>query len=266
MYSSQCFEPGKALSAFVSGIYIIRSPQEIVVNSLPQPDVSLTFRCKGAIYADNGKDCPELPDAVVTMSYNAGRRYRLAADTTLIIVHFKACAFQAFFSLPVKEARHDLTALLQDTEPGFLPLLQYDISDRERIAHTEALLCRRFNAKKADAIMMSAADRIQSAKGSLRISRLYEAMYLSESQFEKRFRRSAGCSAKKYASLIRIHKVITGETEGDDITDTAYEAGYFDQAHFIRDFKAYTGYTPKRFFKLQQSWGQVVPALGFVAP
>jgi len=34
-----------------------------------------------------------------------------------------------------------------------------------------------------------------------------------------------------------------------NLTDLAYENGYYDQAHFIKDFKAFTGMSPKQFFK-----------------
>ncbi|MBL7727053.1 MAG: helix-turn-helix domain-containing protein, partial [Dinghuibacter sp.] len=33
------------------------------------------------------------------------------------------------------------------------------------------------------------------------------------------------------------------------LTDIAYECGYFDQSHFIHDFKQFSGYTPAVFFK-----------------
>lgn len=238
-----------------------------MVNTLPQPGACMTITCRGSIRVHTGCDSSlTLPPAVLTGSYDARRCYHLSAGTSLIIVDFKACAAQAFFRLPALDCTHGLAALPEDPELDFRSLPAGELSDRERIDRVERFLLRRLNTKKADAMMMSAADHIQSARGSLKISRLCQSMYLSESQFEKRFRRSAGCSAKKYASVVRIHKVITGETEGDDFTGKAYEAGYFDQAHFIRDFKAYTGYTPGRFFKLQKEWRQVIPALGFVAP
>jgi AraC-like DNA-binding protein len=38
------------------------------------------------------------------------------------------------------------------------------------------------------------------------------------------------------------------------LTDAAYQAGYFDQSHFIKDFRLFTGRTPKDFFSDFQYW------------
>ena len=35
--------------------------------------------------------------------------------------------------------------------------------------------------------------------------------------------------------------------KGDNLTNIAYESEYYDQAHFIKDFKEFTGTNPKRF-------------------
>jgi AraC-like DNA-binding protein len=34
---------------------------------------------------------------------------------------------------------------------------------------------------------------------------------------------------------------------GRQLTGVAYESGYFDQAHFIKEFKKYTGITPQQY-------------------
>ena len=55
---------------------------------------------------------------------------------------------------------------------------------------------------------------------------------------------------KKLAKTIRIQttlKILLND-EISSLTDLAYENEYFDQAHFIKEFKEFTGLTPKEFF------------------
>ncbi|WP_369127980.1 helix-turn-helix domain-containing protein [Halomonas flagellata] len=47
------------------------------------------------------------------------------------------------------------------------------------------------------------------------------------------------------------------------LTDTAHEAGYFDQAHFIHDFKAVTGITPGDYLRhVGRRYGEGGPGQG----
>jgi AraC-like DNA-binding protein len=51
-----------------------------------------------------------------------------------------------------------------------------------------------------------------------------------------------------------MRHVIDTYTADRSLTDTAHTAGYFDQAHFIKDFKSFTGETPDAFFKSSRFW------------
>jgi AraC-like DNA-binding protein len=65
---------------------------------------------------------------------------------------------------------------------------------------------------------------------------------------EKRFRQAVGTSPKKFASIVRFKHVIQRYDSGRSLTELAYEAGFYDQAHFIKEFKIFTGDTPEGFF------------------
>jgi methylphosphotriester-DNA--protein-cysteine methyltransferase len=64
---------------------------------------------------------------------------------------------------------------------------------------------------------------------------------------EKRFRNIVGASPKKFASIVRLQNVVKNYTSGESLTHTAFESGYYDQAHFIHDFKQFTGDSPQKF-------------------
>jgi AraC-like DNA-binding protein len=88
---------------------------------------------------------------------------------------------------------------------------------------------------------------IYASGGHLKISDLQKKLLISPSALEKRFRRLVGTTPKKFSSIIRFNNVLKELDQARSFTDLCYEHQFFDQAHFIRDFKQYTGDTPKNF-------------------
>mgnify|MGYP002622144926 CR=1 FL=1 len=44
-----------------------------------------------------------------------------------------------------------------------------------------------------------------------------------------------------------VSKAFQNQHIGRSLTEIAADLGYFDQSHFVHDFKAYTGLTPKKY-------------------
>lgn len=91
---------------------------------------------------------------------------------------------------------------------------------------------------------------INSACGNIRMSQLAEDTHYSERHISRIFQDNMGISPKTFSRIIRfqyaIDKILTSK---DSIFgDFFYELGYSDQAHFQREFKQYTGTTPKNFY------------------
>ncbi len=89
---------------------------------------------------------------------------------------------------------------------------------------------------------------IYQSKGTIRISELADKLHTSQSPLEKRFRSIVGATPKKFASIVRVKNVLSAieELSNDEIP---FIAGYYDQAHFIKDFKAFTALTPEQYLK-----------------
>lgn len=70
------------------------------------------------------------------------------------------------------------------------------------------------------------------------------------------FFRHTGANPAKMISVRRFqHALGMVEKGGRSLTDIACSAGYFDQPHFIRDFKKYSGATPSDFLRYKNSLG-----------
>lgn len=97
------------------------------------------------------------------------------------------------------------------------------------------------------------ATRLRMERGVIPIQDLADAAGLSLRHFQRRFRQLTGLNPKHYARICRIgHAVHRKELEPEaPWTALAHEAGYSDQSHFIRDFKALTGTRPSEFLRGQ---------------
>ena len=71
---------------------------------------------------------------------------------------------------------------------------------------------------------------------------------MSARQFRRRCREEAGLGPKHLARILRFRRACRLADQGESWLRVAMEAGYFDQAHLIRDFREFTGTTPMSDF------------------
>ena len=69
---------------------------------------------------------------------------------------------------------------------------------------------------------------------------------LGKKQFERLFNELVGINPKEYARIVRFQKSLKLLQHYSDVNQAqlAYQCGYADQSHFIREFKQFSGYTP----------------------
>lgn len=98
-------------------------------------------------------------------------------------------------------------------------------------------------------ILFSSIRMIRQSGGRLPIEILALELKIKRRRLERIFNRMVGISPKKISNLIRIKNAISCMTDPsfDGWAGLANDAGYFDQAHFIREFKTVTGMTPAAY-------------------
>lgn len=65
---------------------------------------------------------------------------------------------------------------------------------------------------------------------------------------QKLFLQYTGLTPKLYSKINRFQNSLRlVNQKGSSLTAIAYDCGYFDQSHFIREFKSFTGYTPSGY-------------------
>ena len=121
---------------------------------------------------------------------------------------------------------------------------------KHRIEIIEQFLLEKLNDKTTiDNIVKMTIDALLSTNGSASINKILKEDLSKRRQLERNFKKQIGLSPKQLAKVIRLQtalKLIL-TNENDNLTKIAYESEYFDQAHFAKDFKEFTGINPKEF-------------------
>lgn len=120
----------------------------------------------------------------------------------------------------------------------------------ERVQLLSRFLLRRLQRKEEHPTVAHIALRhILQQKGRLNVEELASEICLSTRQFERKFKEHCGFPPKLYTRIIRFQQALAAYGSGHkSLTDIGYDCGYYDQSHFIREFKAFSGYHPRQYF------------------
>jgi AraC-like DNA-binding protein len=91
---------------------------------------------------------------------------------------------------------------------------------------------------------------IDRRQGLIRAEELGKTLLTTPRTLERKFSNMVGKSPKQFIRIVRFQHILNSVqgSKSMNFTRLAYDRGYFDQAHFINDFKIFTGMPPKEFF------------------
>lgn len=104
--------------------------------------------------------------------------------------------------------------------------------------------------------------QIWERKGRLGLEDLYQRLEVTGRHFNEKFQVAVGVTPKALCRVLRLNAVLVSVDPGRELnwSHLAHEADYSDQAHFNRDFKHFTGMTPRQYIETRQAgYGQLQP-------
>jgi AraC-like DNA-binding protein len=238
------FEPSPRLRDRVASIEIVEVDGGNTT-VLPSTSAVLGIQFRGRVRAGDTL----LARAGVTGIQSAARTYSYELGTGSLLVRFTPEG-AACLGVPVAELANRSVAL-DDFLPQTLVAKVHErlgdtIDPAERVAVVESFLDElRFTS---DPMVTRALALLDTGAEGVHVSAAARALGLSERQFERRFLAQVGVTPKRFAMLRRFERVAAQAKTAPSLTAVALEAGYYDQAHFIRDFRRFAGAAPKEFF------------------
>lgn len=179
-------------------------------------------------------------------------------------VHFKAGGAFPFFDLPAGELR-DVSVGLEElwgVEGRCLRerLLEAPTPARKFAILEQAMLRQAKKPLQKHRAVRFAVREFQRAPHQ-RVSGVLEETGLSERRFSQVFADEVGLTPKTYCRLQRFQRALAKSFEPRTIdwAEIALECGYYDQAHFIHDFAAFSGLTPSSYLLQRKQPGNHVP-------
>lgn len=174
--------------------------------------------------------------------------------TGLVAARFLPDGLKPFLDIPVSSLANKAVAITDVFgEKG--KLLEENViaaTDNEvRIKLIESfLLSRLADPQTINVITKDCIDIILKSQGQLDVVELAGKLKINRRNMERKFTAAIGMSPKQLSRVVRLQATLKmlDQKNFTSLTSLAYENGYYDQAHFIKDFKEFTGMSPKSFF------------------
>lgn len=174
---------------------------------------------------------------------------------------FKPHGAGMFFPLPMNKVGDHLISL-SDIIGIEASELEEKIAEsstlNEKVRVVEEFLTKKLIQKKIYDYkrLRESIKRINNNFGNASLKELSEATCLSPKQFERKFHEFVGLKPKQFMKTIRFQGALYRKQlyPKINLTQLAYDCGYYDQAHLTNDFKSFTGIAPKKYFSQNQAY------------
>ncbi len=181
-------------------------------------------------------------------------------DSEMFVINFHKGKAYPFVEMPVNE----LTDYIVD---GELVMTKEILNMREKLLmlpspqqkflYVEKYLLNKFQKKmQVNPFVEFAVKQILLSPGQLTIEKIAKKTGFTQKHFIKIFKEHVGLTPKGFLKIIRFQKAIE-EIEKQKIiswASVALESGYYDQAHFIKDFKSFSGFTPSEYLSMNKDF------------
>ena len=219
---------------------------------LPGPCPVLGFQYRGRLDVLRGPAPRRLERSGITGLQSSFRLFVPRADARSILVFLEPDGAYALLGCVLDEITDEHVGLRtiapRAPVPAFEARLAEAVSLEERSQLTQAFLAGllEYSKRRPHPVVTEAAQRILQGHGTERIGILSRDLGVSDRYLERLFRSQIGVSPKRFASLARFDYARARIAHHSSVR-LALDAGYADQAHLVRSFKAYSGLTPSRY-------------------
>jgi AraC-like DNA-binding protein len=251
--------PPPHLQPYIECFYIweVHALNQFIVESPPSAFGSMVFNYGQRYRIQNPKyDSVIAPQFFLTGQATHTYQLNLSGQIGMVGIVFRPAAMYTLFNLPVAELTNERLPIGDILRGVKIRDLQDKIeespSNQARIALLIQFLTLQLmqNEHRFDTVDF-AANRIVTSNGMVNVNEMMTDLFMCRRQFERKFFQKVGLSPKFYARTRRLGylcSLMSGKREVN-WQSLFFDCGYYDQAHFIKEFTTFLGRTPTDYLK-----------------
>lgn len=250
-------QPHPALKPFVRAYWYLQlthNEQLLELPITPAPENCLYFYPKDKLKAnfqDQSKSKSDFPDNIITGQFTSRHNLLIPNNYLMFKVLLQPAGFFRLFGVPMTlfTNSHEEANLVLGSEMTQVNQQIQNAETFERMVEIiEGYLLKKITSYKVD---RHPIDEVLKQPNFYRFSldRLAYDACLSSRQFERKFLERTGVSPKFYSRIARFNQAMKRKVDfpGQSWLHVAYDCGYFDHNHLLRDFKQFTNEVPTDF-------------------
>jgi AraC-like DNA-binding protein len=266
----QNIEPHPLLKGYIEKMWLFESSGKMPVDDLklvvPNGQIKLSVAfCNGIVAAMNGKSFTSkeqnisltgLTDVPVILDVEKD----IATGT--IVVEFSPHGAYRFFHLSLDEIKnqiHPLTDILGTVARQLENQISNVRSLGGKVALLQQFLLKQFTQQAEDSIFEYCVKKITASKGKITVKELEKKTGYSSRWLNMKFGDKLGISPKNLSTIIRFNQyynAVANNNEMDFMRNAFYDH-YYDQSHFLKEFKRFTGLSHSGFENTTNDFGKL---------
>ena len=263
--------PSDALQQYVKYYYVFQSDACLAFGDtvFPSGEMELIFNLgEGEWELEAGNEFIKTPRVEFWGQVTRPLQIKSSGRHTMLGIRFRTHTAACFLNdEPGKYNNQvlDATAIMGATIESLYAQLLETNELNTRITLLEKFLLQRLSVNRKRSYQADRVAGILSSISSLRdennINKIACSHNMTGRNLNKLLNRYTGLSPKLAGKIYRFQRSLRLIGKKDQsLTRIAYDCGYFDQSHFIRDFKSFTGITPSAYLENNFTVNQVLQA------
>ncbi|MCF0064603.1 helix-turn-helix domain-containing protein [Dyadobacter chenwenxiniae] len=265
----QLIEPRAELKPFIGKIWVLESngrlPEDDMKLIVPNGMVKLIIPVKNGLIGKYEKWRHRSKEGSITLIG--------ISDTPAIVdiehdnphcnigIEFYALGAYRLFHLPQFELKNkifDLEDVIGNQARHLSERLINIEKIEEKIEVIQSYLISQLSRSTPDLVVDYCLSQIVGTKGLIAVNELERKTGFSSRWLREKFTDKVGLSPKSISSVIRFMQFYEANANANmDFFKNELYTYFYDQAHFIKDFKRFTGMAPSKFMKTDNEFGHI---------
>lgn len=264
----QSIDPIPQLKGFVEKIWLFESkgrmPSDDLKLIVPNGRLLLILPVKNSILGEMKGEIHFVDNSRIALVGMCDSSSTVDASTensiATIGMEINALGAYRFFHLRLKEIQNRifyLSDILGEKVDALEQRMRETSANNDKVKLLQEFLWSLFVQQEQDSLFEYCVQRILAEKGGMMIKQLADYTNYSNRWLNLKFEERLGVSPKKFSSIIRFNKyylALMRDSYGFFDKKEFYDF-YYDESHFIKEFKRFAGMPPSKFANAKNEFG-----------